>query len=54
MHKKARSAISATLTSDHYEHAVGQFRFPLSLPFVEELLLQRVIVVCYGTMGCWP
>lgn len=37
-----------------FAHAVGlYFRFPLSLRFVEEILLERGIVVSYETIRCW-
>ena len=29
------------------------FRFPLSLRLVEEMLLERGMVVSYETVGCW-
>ena len=35
-------------------HAVWlYFRFPLSLRLVEEMLLERGIIVSYGTIRCW-
>jgi putative transposase len=35
-------------------HAVWlYFRFPLSLRLVEEMLLERGIVVSYETIRCW-
>lgn len=40
-------------TSDHCACCVVYYRFPLSLRLVEELLLERGIVVSYETIRCW-